>query len=43
MRLVLLIILILVMLTVGIYPYPVLKTIDGSVVLIMKQLAGTFT
>jgi NADH-quinone oxidoreductase subunit M len=38
-----LIILILVMLTVGIYPYPVLKTIDGSVVLIMKQLAGTFT
>lgn len=37
-----LVILILVMLVVGLYPYPVLKTIDGSVVIIMKQLAGTF-
>ena len=37
-----LVILILVMLGVGLYPYPVLKTIDGSVVVIMKQLAGTF-
>jgi NADH-quinone oxidoreductase subunit M len=37
-----LVILILVMLVVGIYPYPVIHTIDGSVVVIMKQLAGTF-
>ena len=37
-----LVILILVMLAVGIYPRPVLSAIDGSVAIIMKQLAGTF-